>query len=241
VEAAKLCWSERRQTLGDPEMVKVPIEQLLSKQAAANRAQRIRGNTKPRSTGREPPGGNHTANIIAIDRERNLVSLTATQGDTWGSRVAIDGLGLVLGHGMSRFTYPDQEARSPNAPAPGKRVQHNMCPVVMLKGGKPFGTLGLPGGPKIVTVTAQLIASVVDFAAAPGEAVDAPRVHTEGDEPILCSASVPAETSAELELMGHKVRRNQVVGGLANVGLLEASGKEIAIAGNRGPEAVAAI
>lgn len=241
IEAAKLCWSERRQTLGDPDFVKIPIEQLLSKQAAVNRAERIRGNLKPRSTGREPPGGQHTANIIAIDKDRNLVSLTATQGDTWGSRVVIEGLGLVLGHGMSRFTYPDQSPQSPNAPAAGKRVQHNMCPVVMLKGGKPFGAVGLPGGPKIVTVTAQLIASVIDFGALPGEAVDGPRVHTEGEEPILAAASVPADTAAELELMGHKVKRNQPVGGLANVGLLDADGKQISIAGSRGPEGIAAI
>jgi gamma-glutamyltranspeptidase/glutathione hydrolase len=116
-----------------------------------------------------------------------------------------------------------------------------MCPTVLLKGGRPFGAVGLPGGTRIVTVTGQLLASVIDFGAAPGEAVDAPRVHVEGAEPYLLSGKVPAEVAGELELMGHKVRRNQGVGGLANVALLDPEGKQIAIAGGRGPDGIAAI
>src|SRR5204863_8706166 len=97
----------------------------------------------------------HTANICVADTEGNVVSITATQGYLYGSQVAIEGLGLVMGHGMSRF---DLDQGSPNAPAPGKRMIHNMAPTVLLgPGGQPWAAVGLPGGPKIVTVTAQLV------------------------------------------------------------------------------------
>jgi gamma-glutamyltranspeptidase/glutathione hydrolase len=245
-EASKLCWEERRRHLGDPEFVKPPVEEMLSRKAAAARAQRIRrGPWAQKPVQPAASQGTHTANVVAIDRQRNLVSLTATQGDTWGSRVAVPGLGLVLGHGMSRFTWPHQDPRSPNAPAPGKRMQHNMAPVVMLRseGGKakPVGAAGMPGGTKIVTVTGQLVIGVLDFKATPGEAVRGPRVHTEGDEPLLLSGAVPEEVAAELALMGHAVKRRQPVGGLANVAMVSGDGQRIDAAAGLGPAGLAVL
>jgi gamma-glutamyltranspeptidase / glutathione hydrolase len=240
VEAAKIGWEERRQYFGDPDFVKVPVDELLSEERAAQRADRLRHGVRP-ATQPLPTGGPHTANIIAIDRWRNLVSLTATQGDTWGSRVAIKGLGLVLGHGMSRFTYAWQDPNSPNAPAPGKRVQHNMCPTLILRDGKPRATLGLPGGTRIVTVTGLMTVGLLDFHLSPGQLVTSPRVHTDGGEPLLASPAVPEATARELELMGHRVRRKQPVGGPANVGVLDASATQITIASGAGPAGVAGV
>ena len=234
-EATKRCWAERRQYFGDPDFVKIPIEQLLSLDAARQRAASVRQGHWAQTHPTDP--SNHTVNIVAIDGQHNLVSLTLTQGDTWGSRVGIPGLGLMLGHGMSRFTYPSQERNSPNAPAPGKRVQHNMSPMVMLKDGKPYAAIGLPGGTRIVTVTGQLAASVIDFHATPAQAIKAPRVHTEGSEPLWLSAAVPKAVGDELELMGHQVKRNQGIGGAANVALDEKSSK-IQIASAYGDDAV---
>ena len=234
-EATKACWGERRKYLGDPHFVNVPIEQLLSKQAAQERAARVKQGHFAQTHPADP--ANHTVNIVAIDQQRNLVSLTLTQGDTWGSRVAIPGLGIILGHGMSRFTYQDPD--SPNKPAPGKRMQHNMSPMVMLKNGMPWAAIGLPGGTRIVTVTAQLAASLIDFSATPMQAVTAPRIHTEGAEPLLLSAATPKSVADELELMGHRVLRNQGVGGAASVAVVQDASNFIQIASNYGDDAIA--
>ncbi len=64
------------------------------------------------------PDPAHTVNVLSADCAGNVVSMTATQGGLYGSTVVIDGLGLVMGHGMSRFDLVDG---SPNAPAAGKR------------------------------------------------------------------------------------------------------------------------
>ena len=115
---------------------------------------------------------------------------------------------------------------SPNAPAAGKRMFHNMAPMVLLgPAGRPWAAVGLPGGPKIVTVTAQLVVSLVDFKAAPSVAVWAPRVHVEADEPVAVSAAVPEPVIDELRGMGHTVTRGQSVGGLPD----EIGGKANAI------------
>lgn len=232
-EATKACWAERREFLGDPEFVNVPMQRLLSSDAAKERADRIRQRQKPTGAPLDP--AKHTVNIVAIDGDRTLVSLTLTQGDTWGSRLAIPGLGVILGHGMSRFTYGKA---NPNSPAPRKRLQHNMCPTVILKDARPYAAIGLPGGTRIVTVTAQLACSLIDFKAAPAQALTAPRVHTEGADPLLLSPSVPKAVADELERMGHPVRRNQGIGGAANVAVLSSDQQQIQIASGYGDGSV---
>lgn len=64
-----------------------------------------------------------------------------------------------------------------------------------------------------MTVTAQLVASLVDFAASPKQAVTAGRVHVEAEEPLAVSSAVSDAVIDELRAMGHAVRRGQESGG----------------------------
>jgi gamma-glutamyltranspeptidase/glutathione hydrolase len=212
-EASKLCFGDRKRTLGDPDFVRMPLDELLSVRAAAARAAELRRRDIRTGVENQVDTGPHTSNVSIIDREGNVVSLTATQGYQFGSRVVIDGLGLVMGHGMSRFTFAPNH---PNRPQPGKRMHHNMCPTLLLKDGKPFGAIGLPGGPKIITVSAQIVINLVDFHCTAHQAVLAPRVHSEGDEPICVSGSLAKGIVRELEAMGHQVTLGQSVGGPPN-------------------------
>jgi gamma-glutamyltranspeptidase/glutathione hydrolase len=213
-EATKICWLERRQYLGDPDSVGIPAGNLLSEQAAEARAERIKKNARcfsPPAPRRDSP---HTANAIAVDAEGNMISLTATQGWMYGSHLVVDGMGLVLNHGMSRFDY---SPRHPNAPAAGKRMQHNMAPMIALRDGRPAFAWGMPGGPKIVSVTAQLAVNAIAFGATPAASIAAPRLHTEGDEPLLVSQHMSTSVVAELEKLGHASRREEDMGGPVNV------------------------
>lgn len=243
-EACRLCWQERAAALGDPDFVAVPAEQMLSAAAAARRADRIRygealhGHPSTRPVSHALPAGEHTCNVVAVDTDRNAVSLTSTHGEGFGSHVAIGGLGLFLGHGMSRFTFTPPA--SPNAPAPAKRMHHNMSPIVALRDGKPRLALGMPGGTKIVTVTAQLLVSLIDFAATPTTAVSAPRLHVETEEPLLVTSKMPKEVIAELGLMGHTVKVSPAgLGGPANVALIAATGSPLSAASTAGPAGIA--
>jgi gamma-glutamyltranspeptidase/glutathione hydrolase len=218
-EATKICWQERNSTLGDPDFVSIPTEQMLSDRAAKARAdeiaQRRAGGLAPRSPLPAPRSDSrHTANAIAIDAEGNLISLTATQGWMYGSHLVVDGLGLVLNHGMSRFDYSPGH---PNAPAAGKRMQHNMAPMIVLDGGRPAFAFGMPGGPKIVSVTAQLALDAIVFGATPAASIAAPRLHADGNEPLLVSQHMPTNVVAELEKLGHVVRHEADMGGPVNV------------------------
>jgi gamma-glutamyltranspeptidase / glutathione hydrolase len=207
-QAAKLCWRDRVALLGDPDFVKVSIQQLLSDAGALERARLIQtgvGRASTRAATQDPPC---TANVSIVDAHRNAVSLTATQGVYFGSQVVIPGLGLVMNHGMSRFDFAPEG--NPNVPLPGKRMQHNMAPAIVLKNGVPRYVMGLPGGTKIITVTAQLIVSLIDFRATPRQAAFAPRVHAQGDSSLAVSSAVTDAVMGQLRAMGHEVVRGQV-------------------------------
>jgi gamma-glutamyltranspeptidase/glutathione hydrolase len=235
-EATKLCWQERYQMIGDPDFVKAPLSELVSEESAKRRAREIeqREPSAPPTTSRSNPG--HTANVIAIDAEGNLISLTATQGWMYGSHLVVDGTELVLNHGMSRFDYVQGH---PNAPAPGKRMQHNMSPLIALRDGRPAYAYGLPGGPKIVNVTAQLVLDTLAFGATPAAAITAPRVHTVGDEPLLVSQHMPPEVATELEQLGHTIKREDDMGGPVNVLAVDVENGHIDIASGETIGAVA--
>lgn len=231
-EALKRCWGDRNRYLGDPQFIDVPIERLLSDAHAKTLAAEIRKGGVENVTGKADSGA-HTVNVCAADAFGNVVSLTATQGYLFGSQRVARGLGLILGHGISRFDF---QAGHPNAPAPWKRMHHNMSPMIVLKNGKPAFAFGMPGGTKIVNVTAQLAIDLTEFAMAPEEAIRAPRVHTEGADPIQVTTSIDKAVVVELEAMGHQVKREQTIGGPANAMRIGDDGIEAA-SGN-GPECV---
>jgi len=234
--ASNLAWAERFQYIGDPDFVDVPVEDLLSEQRAATRAKIIRRGVRP-TTSPAPTGPGHTVNIVVVDKHQNLVSWTATHGGEFGSHVAIEGLGLMLGHGMSRFELTGPH---PNFPAGGKRPQHNMSPLLVLKGGAPYAGLGLPGGRMIVTVTAQLATNLIDFKALPQQVVSAPRIHTEGEEPIQVTSDTSPAVVDELRELGHAVEVKPALGAAANAVVIDVASGDVRTAASGGSTGVMA-
>ena len=230
-EVSKACWHDRERHLGDPDAGDVPIADMLSDGRAAQNAAGVKPRAgAPRTTGASVAGGEHTVNVVTADRAGNVVSMTATQGNLFGSQVVIEGLGLVLNHGMSRFTY---SPGSPNAPAPGKRMHHNMSPLLALRDGRPHLAVGMPGGEKILNVTAQLLMSLVEFGRRPADAIRISRLHTQGGEPLSVTPDMPRDVVEELGAMGHEVTDAEKLGGPANCVQIEAeSGDVTAVSGD---------
>lgn len=210
-EALKIGWQDR-DLLGDPDFVPIPISDLLSDAKAKAGAEKILSG-QISTTSSRADSGIHTVNICAVDNHNNAVSLTATCGFLFGSQCAVPGTGLILGHGMSRFDY---FAGHPNSPAPGKRMQHNMAPCIAIQNGKPTFVFGLPGGTRIVSVTAQMAVELIDMGISPEAVTSSPRIHTEGAEPLTITESLPDSIADELIKIGHKLSKEKTVGGPSN-------------------------
>src|SRR5207249_8224527 len=108
---------------------------------------------------------------------------------------------ILLNNGMIWF---DPEPGRANSITGGKRVLTNMVPTLGFKRGAPYLTIGAPGGRAIVSAIPQVIANLVDGRGALQEAVEAPRLHTEGGA-VLVSTRVGAAVLAGLARRGHAV------------------------------------
>lgn len=212
-EAMRLAWRDRLQLLGDPDFGPVPQDKLLSLDYAAECAERI-SSTLHAGKILEPDfetstqGG--TLSFSACDRDGNIAALTLTHGDGFGAHVTVDGLGLILGHGMSRF---DPRPEHPNAAGPGKRPLHNMVPLVITKGTQPVVAIGGRGGRRIPNTILDFLLEYVVLGQSFREALSAPRLHTEGSRIIEHTKNWKPENINTLSEAGYMVK----VGGSATL------------------------
>jgi gamma-glutamyltranspeptidase/glutathione hydrolase len=130
-----------------------------------------------------------------------MVSLTNTAVSLWGSRVVVKGTGILLNNGMIWF---DPEPGKANSIASGKRALVNMVPALGFRRGRPYLTVGAPGGRAIVSAIPQVIATLVDGRGSLQAAVEAPRLHSEGGD-VLVSTRVGEAALRALTTRGHSV------------------------------------
>jgi len=180
IEAMRLAWRDRLTKLGDPEFAKVPIAQLLSDDYARESADQILAAVKAGkflAHSVTANGQSGTIHLSAADRDGNFVALTLTHGETFGSCVMVDGLGLTLGAGMARF---DPRPDHPNGPSPRKRPLHNMVPTIVTRGGQPVLAVGGAGGRMIPNALLEVLTQFVVLGQPLAASIAAPRLHTEG-------------------------------------------------------------
>jgi gamma-glutamyltranspeptidase/glutathione hydrolase len=148
--------------------------------------------------------GEDTTHLSVIDKDRNVVAMTQSIHDIFGSGVVITGTGILMNNGMKRFNPLSGYATSIG---PGKRPLSYQSPIVALRDGEPFMSLGAPGGSRIPTTLVQVIINVLDHNMKIQEAIDAPKFHCENREPIFLETAIPFEESVLIGLkrMGHDI------------------------------------
>jgi gamma-glutamyltranspeptidase/glutathione hydrolase len=200
-EALKIAFADRAAATGDPVFVDVPVARLTSKEYAAVR----RGELDMAKAGAPSPavgaGSAHTTHVTVADVEGNVVAATQTINSLFGSRAMVPGTGMLLNNTMALFDPHPGHALSV---APGKRMTSSMAPTILLRDGRPWLALGLPGGARIFASVLQAIVNVVDHGMSLQEAVEAPRVWTQGQE-LEVEAAIGDEVRQGLAARGHHV------------------------------------
>ena len=203
IEAMRLAWRDRLALLGDPEFSDVPTVRLLSREYAMESADRILAVVKAGKllahniVSRQHSG---TIHLNAADKDGNFAALTLTHGNGFGACVTVDGLGLTLGHGMSRF---DPNPSHPNGPAPGKRPLHNMVPTIVTRDGRPILAVGGTGGRKIPNGLFEVLLQFLVNDQPIENAMASPRMHTEGNTSLSFEKSWPAADMDALRKLGY--------------------------------------
>lgn len=201
-EALKIAFADRKAATGDPAFVATPVERLLDKDYAAERRVAIdpaRAQTWGAAVAMLESA--NTTHITVADAEGRIVCSTQTINSLFGARFIVPGTGMVANNHMYLFDPHPGHALSI---APGKRVTTSMSPMIALADGRPRYALGLPGGLRIFGSAMQALLNLIDHGMALQEAVEAPRLWTQGHTVELESA-FPESVRAGLVARGHEI------------------------------------
>ncbi|MDQ1152652.1 gamma-glutamyltranspeptidase/glutathione hydrolase [Sphingobacterium zeae] len=189
VEAERYVYANRAKYLGDPDFIKVPIQQLID---SASNAHKLHSFNFHKATSSKDvnadviPGyeSEQTTHFNIVDEQGNAVSITTTLNDSYGSGVFVEGAGFLLNNEMDDFSVktgvPNMyglTGEKANEIQPGKRMLSSMTPTIVEKDGKLFMVVGTPGGSTIITSVFQTILNVIDFRQNAQSAVSLPRFH----------------------------------------------------------------
>ena len=189
VEAERRAYADRNFYLGDPDFVKIPVDQLLDKEYLKSRMSNFSFEKATKSE--EISEGKiafaesmETTHYSIVDAEGNAVSVTTTLNGGYGSKVYIDELGFFMNNEMDDFSakpgIPNMFGligAEANSIAPGKRMLSSMTPTIVEKEGKLWMVVGTPGGSTIITSVLQTILNVAEFNMGMQQAVESPRFH----------------------------------------------------------------
>ncbi len=213
VEAKKLAFADRDAYVCDPAFHPVPVEGLLSKDEAAQRAGLIdRAKAAEAYPARNfAKGGEDTIYLTVVDSEGNSVALIQSLYEAFGSCAMVPETGMIL-HNRGRGFSLDPE--HPNRLEPGKRPYHTLHPAMILKNGKPYIVLGTPGADGQTQSVIQLITALIDHGVDPQQANEMPRWRSNPDGSLMLESRFPDKAINALKAMGHQV---EVLGDYAEI------------------------
>ncbi len=201
VEAIKLGFADKRAYAGDPRLVAYPFGKIVSKDFAAARARDI---SATRAMAAAASGRlSDTTYFCTADKEGNAVSYIQSVFQGFGSRVVVEGTGILLNNRMAGF---DLDPASPNCLAPRKRPIHTLNTYMVLRDGRPYLVGGTPGGDKQVQTNLQVITAMIDFGLDVQEAIELPKWGHGGGVTLWVEPHMPAATGRGLRERGHDLR-----------------------------------
>lgn len=186
IEAMRRAYRDRSIYLGDPDMVKMPIKKLLSRDYAKQLVSDIDPDkatpSKDLPGGGAPGHGFHTTHFSILDKMGNRVSATLSVNYPFGSGVVIAGTGVLLNDEMDDFSAKPGTPNvyglvgaEANAIAPGKRMLSSMSPTFVENKDK-LAIIGTPGGSRIITMVMRGIQAFINGKSAKA-IVSMPRFH----------------------------------------------------------------
>jgi gamma-glutamyltranspeptidase/glutathione hydrolase len=228
IEAKKLAFDDRARYYADPEFVTMPVDQLISKEYAAERRKLI----NPLRSRREIPSSDlpletgDTTYLTVADSDRNFISLIQSNYAGFGAGPVPDGLGFCL---QDRGALFNLDPEHPNALESHKRPFHTIIPAMVTKDGRPVLSFGVMGGSMQPQGHVQVLCNIIDFGMGIQEAGDAPRVrHYGSSQPtgeimadggeVAVEAGIDPEVLRALTALGHSiVKSNGGFGGYQGI------------------------
>lgn len=229
-DAQRLAFADRERYVADTDFQPLPIKGLLDKAYLGERARLLDGDkalTKDAAKAGEPEWDHamllgrdaaielpSTSHFVIVDKQGNVVSMTTTIENGFGSRLMTHG--FLLNNELTDFSFKTHDGGFgiANRVEPGKRPRSSMAPTIVMKDGKPLLAIGSPGGSQIIGYVAQALIAYIDWGMPVEQIVAQPHlINRFGTYDI--EAGTTAEKFAEpLKALGYEVKPGVMNSGL---------------------------
>ncbi|HEY7864590.1 MAG TPA: gamma-glutamyltransferase [Psychromonas sp.] len=226
-DASRLAFADRGRYMADTDFVPMP-EGLLNPDYLAGRAKLIQpGKALAEVSAGDPPWNNaialaedqsielpSTTHIVIADKQGNIISMTSTVENSFGSRLMSHG--FILNNELTDFSFLSYKDGYPvaNRVEPGKRPRSSMSPSIIMKGDKPYMALGSPGGSRIIGYVASTIIAHLDWGMDIQQAIDLPHLVNRFGSYDLEAGTKAIGFKQALEKMGYQVNIQDLNSGL---------------------------
>jgi len=179
-EASKLAFADRDTYIADVDFMLTPAVDLINRSYLKQRADLI----KQRSIGKARPGILYdesqsalpyrrsdspelmsTTHLSIVDEYGNMVSMTSSIENAFGSRILVNG--FLLNNQLTDFSFSPTDLEGKlvaNRIEPMKRPRSSMSPIIVFQQDRPILLVGSVGGSRIIDYTAQAIVYHLDKA-----------------------------------------------------------------------------
>lgn len=234
-EASRLSFADRGQYIADPDFFKVPTG-LTDKAYLKQRSNEITlGKVNISIAAGAPPDlqnasiqtGNSpeqesTTHFVIVDKQGNILSMTSTIENAFGSRLMVKG--FLLNNELTDFSFlPNKDGKNvANRVEPGKRPRSSMAPTIVFKNKvddtkEPYIALGSPGGSRIINFVANTLISVLDWQEDLQTAINKPHIINRFGKMELEENTKISEWDKEFQKMGYPVTIQNINSGLHGV------------------------
>jgi gamma-glutamyltranspeptidase/glutathione hydrolase len=158
-----------------------------------------------------------TSHFSIVDAEGNVVSMTTTIENGFGSRLMVDG--FLLNNELTDFSFVPEVDGKPvaNAIEPGKRPRSSMAPTIVLKDGKPVLAVGSPGGSRIIPYVAKTLIAWLDWEMDIQQAIELPHLANRFGTYDLEKGTAAEKFAEPLEKLGFTVNIRDLNSGLHGI------------------------
>jgi len=150
-----------------------------------------------------------TTHISVVDAAGNMVTLTNTLLERFGSRYMGPETGILFNNGLMWF---DPTQGKPNSIAASAKPLSNMCPTIVTDGAVPEFACGASGGRRIVPACFQMTSMAVDYGMDLEAIYETPRIDVSGVDNVISDARLPESVNDALSAKHEVVRSFQSVG-----------------------------
>ena len=227
-DASRLAFADRGRFMADEDFVPMPTRGLVDPDYLEGRSGLLSGDTALETVEPGAPEFDHamlwaddqsiefpsTSHISIVDGAGNVLSMTTTIENGFGSRLMVGG--FLLNNELTDFSFASHEDGVPiaNRVEPGKRPRSSMAPTIVMKDGKPVLAIGSPGGSRIIGYVAQSVIGWLDWGMNVQQAVSAGHAVNRFGQFDLEEGTAAADMAAPLEQMGYEVSVRNLNSGL---------------------------